>query len=116
VHELLTNKWHKAINLPEGRVVANELAYSEVGRVLDQLRGASAVPNGLRKAIAAAIDALRDARAPEDHVAAAGQVSVAIHQWEWALCLGNADKQQAARNRLDEIDTRWWALAVLEAA
>lgn len=90
-------------------------AYSEVAHVLDQLRGAATVANGVRKAITGATDTLRDGGAPADHVLTAGQVSAAIHQWELALCLRDTDKQEAARNRLDDIADRWSALSTLPA-
>lgn len=73
-----------------------EQASSEVARLIEQLRGASVVPNGTRKVSAGAVDALRYADAPDDMLAAAGDMAATIHKWELALCLGNAANLQAA--------------------
>jgi len=89
--------------------------YAQAAELLDQLRTAATVPNGARRAIATVVDALRYSHAPEEHVQAASDISVAIHKLELALCLGNAERQQEARARLDEIGESWPAL-VLEAA
>ncbi|MBA3055389.1 MAG: hypothetical protein FP826_10740 [Sphingomonadales bacterium] len=83
--------------------------YAQVFRVLDALKASSNVAPGLRGSIFSAIDQLRVASAPAEHVAIAERISATMHQLEWALHKSNGERQACIRQQLRALNEAWLA-------
>ena len=82
-------------------------AYLCVYQLLDEVCFERAVPAGSRGAIYAAIDGLRRAAAPAEHIALAERIAVAVHKLEWAVRNGDSADEASVRGELQSLGATW---------
>ncbi len=86
--------------------------YLIVYDVLEKVAFAPAVPPGAFGAIHSAIDLLRDDGAPQEHVAAAQGISLALHRLEWSMRRREDAEQEAARTDLQALGAGWLQMPI----
>lgn len=86
-------------------------AYLSVYQVLDEVCFARGIPVGSQGSLFAAIDGLRKAAAPSEHIVLAEQIAVAIHKLVWALRNGG-NGEEAAREELQALGASWLRIPV----
>ena len=80
---------------------------ADVARGLQDFDTSEKMPAGMRGKLFAAVDQLRGARSPAQHVALAEGLSLALHQWEWALRACDTAKQGRAREQIAALTADW---------
>ncbi len=91
----------------ESRSDIESKAYLCVYQLLDDVCFERAIPAGSRGAIYAAIDGLRRAAAPAEHISVAERIAVAIHKLEWALRNSDAAEEASVRGELQSLGATW---------
>lgn len=81
--------------------------YTSIYQVLEQVCFARSVPAGTRGAVYSAIDSLRGAAAPSDHIAVAERIAVALHKLEWALADGDEESITDVQRELPLAGSEW---------
>lgn len=90
--------------------------YAEVYRVLDGLKSTGVVYPGAPGVLFAAIDQLRLANAPDEHIRLAEDVSVAIVRLEGAVRNGQRDRAAEIRAEIGHLSAEWMDTPIIVAA
>lgn len=78
-----------------------------VYQVLDDVLNAPVAPPGAKATIHGIIDDLRQISAPRELVAQTEQISIQLHQLEWAIARRDAALASEARDALRSIAASW---------
>ena len=87
-------------------------AYLSVYQVLDDVCFARGVPVGSQGTLFAAIDGLRRACAPSEHIDLAERIAVAIHRLQWALRSGEDTEEETVREELQTLGASWLQIPI----
>src|SRR5690606_27005763 len=82
--------------------MAHHLHLRELLRDLDGPR----LPRGIQAALFAAIDEMNEAHAPVEQIHLASDLSLAAHQYQWAVFNRDADEQAAVRQKIADLGAR----------
>jgi len=88
-------------------VVSTMDGYNEVCSVLDSVATSSDRPANWRNAIYVAIDQLRASSASDDKIETAERISINLLKLEWAVQMGDKEKQEKVRMQLSELSEAW---------
>ena len=84
-----------------------ETAYTEIYRLLDELRFADVLPVGALGRMFAAVDTMRATSAPSRDVAIAEDISVAMLRWERSRRRDASLGEKVFRDRLAGLTSDW---------
>ena len=77
--------------------------YAKVCGLIDEFAASSITPVGWRRTVYPAIEELRSASAPAEQVSMAERLSVTLLKLDWAILKGDNEKQERARQKLNEL-------------